>query len=116
MNNNSTSFSKTFQTLLSVPFTIVIWLIVYFLARGAIYLFDIFRGLDSQLIQGLFVELFTPGLGSYIALSANKKIFKQSNFKISVIFFLISFLIIYCFFSSILNPCCPKGRERGKKN
>lgn len=84
--------------------TSILWLVVYFIARGAIYLLDLLRGLDSGLIQGLGIELLAPGVAMYISLKVSKSIFTNSWAKVGLVFSILLFFGLYFYFGDFIKP------------
>lgn len=56
------------STALGLVSAFLAWILVTALAHAALYLLDAFRGLSDNLLQDLFRQWFTPGLGGYLAL------------------------------------------------
>lgn len=94
-----TNFKRISQSFLCACFAIFLFNIFYFLGRGAIYLLDEFRGLDSDLIQGIGMEIIIPYIGGFVAASLSKKKFENSisiaNKVIYSILFLVIFFLVY---------------------
>lgn len=84
--------------------TSILWLVVYYIARGAIYLLDLLRGLDSDLIQGLGIELLAPGVAMYISLKVSKSIFTNSWAKVGLVFAILLFFGLYFSFGDFIKP------------
>jgi len=57
--------------MLSIPLVIVVWAVVATLSYIAIGLLDSVRGLGDDWLQKIFRDLFTPGLGGYLAIQAS---------------------------------------------
>jgi len=81
-----------------------LWLVVYYIARGAVYLLDLIRGLDSDLIQGLAIELLAPGVAMYISLKICKSIFTSSWIKVGLVFSILFFFVLYFTFGDFIKP------------
>ena len=99
-----TLLSKTLQTVGLIISSIILWIVIYYIGRGAIYLLDVFRGLDSDLIQGVGIELIVPGVAMYFSLNICKSIFSNSWLKIGLVLSLLLFFILYFFFGSLIKP------------
>jgi hypothetical protein len=82
----------------------VLWLVVYYIARGAIYLLDLLRGLDSDLLQGLGIELLTPGVAMYISLKICKSLYTNSWAKVGLVFSILLFFWLYFSFGNFIKP------------
>jgi len=85
---NETKFS-VMQTIGGIPVALVTWMAIYFLVFFALYLLDSTRGLSEDIFQGVFRELFTPGIGGYVAILTVNKFLPKAN--------LVWVAIIYCF-------------------
>lgn len=100
-NNNLISI---LQTIGLIPTSVILWLCIYYLARGAVYLLDLLRGLDNDLIQGLGIELVAPGFAMYLSLYICKSIFVKSWLKFSVVMSILLFFVLYYFFGNFIKP------------
>ncbi|ACV36804.1 hypothetical protein [Accumulibacter sp.] len=100
--------SRTFsiaQTIFAVPVAIAIWLAVYTAAYMALGLLDSVRGLGDDWLQKIFRELFTPGVGGYVAILATNSWLSRANrktvfwgFSVPVFLFMIGLPIVMIFF------------------
>ncbi len=95
---------RLIQTFSFVCAVNIFWIIIFYIARGIIYLLDFTRGLDSDFIQGLFIELFVPGFAMYISLELGKSIFLKSWYKVGILFSILLFFILYFFFGDFIKP------------
>lgn len=57
-----------FRSLLNGIYAFIFFNILYFVGRGLIYLLDVIRGLNEDLIQGIGIECIAAYLLSYITL------------------------------------------------
>ena len=95
---------KILQTVGLIVSTNILWLVIYYLARGAIYLLDLLRGLDNDLIQGLGIELLAPGVALYLSLKICKSIFTNSRLKVGLVLSILFFFVLYFSFGSFIKP------------
>lgn len=82
MNQKPSRPSSVTQTTLAIPLVIVVWAVVATLSYLAIGLLDSVRGLGDDWLQKIFRDLFTPGLGGYVAIQASNSWLPRANQKI----------------------------------
>ena len=105
MKHEHSQASIILQSGLAVPLTILVWMVVYVLAYIALGLLDSVRGLGSDLVQSIFRELFTPGVGGFAAIYAAFYCLSRANpkfvfwaFIVPVFLFMIGFPVLVLFF------------------
>lgn len=104
MNKSTNILNQSFQTILSVPLTMVIWTVIYLLGRGAMFLLDKFRGLDNDILQGVFIELLVPGICSYYAIYLCNKLLAINNIRICIVLYLSASLAVFYIYPMIFQP------------
>ena len=96
--------TRVFQTGGLILVANILWLLIYYIARGAIYLLDLMRGLNDDLLQGVFGELLVPGVALYLSLKAGKSIFDKSLIKVGLILSIVLFFALYFSFGNFIKP------------
>jgi len=93
------------QSALALPLAILTWVIVYTIAYVALRLLDRFRGIENDLLQSIFRELITPGIGGYTALYVVHSWLTHANLKFvvwgfcaPVFLFMIGLPVFFVFF------------------
>ena len=92
------------QTVGLVVTVNVLWLLIYYIARGAVHLLDLFRGLEGSLIQGFAIELVAPGFAMYGSLKFSKVVFVNSWVKAGVVLSVLFFFSLYFFYGDFIKP------------
>ena len=95
----STDDSNFLHTLGGIPLAFITWVVIYTLAHVALYLLDTTRGLDGDRLQGVFRELFTPGLGGYVAIYSVAKYLPKANLNFVAIVYCFTIFSLYLLFS-----------------
>lgn len=80
----------------------IIWLVIYTLAHALLFLLDVSRGLDENLLQEIFRELISPGVGSYVAIVVVRKFLPKSNLSWVAIVLCFPIVALYVVFSLYL--------------
>lgn len=83
------------KTVAGIPLALIAWALIYTLAHAALYLLDMFRGLENDWLQGIFREWFTPGVGGYAAMYVVNKYLEGANMKWVGILFCAPLVIFF---------------------
>ena len=83
------------KTIAGILLALLTWALIYLIAHAGLYLLDMVRGLGDDLMQTVFREWVTPGVGGYAAIHAVNEFLKGANLKWVGIIFCSPLVIFY---------------------
>lgn len=98
----STRAYSIVHTLGGTMLAFVTWLVIYILSHVLLFLLDSSRGLDDNLLQGIFRELISPAVGGYAAIVAVSRFLPKAKLSWVAIVFCFPIVVFYLFLSLYL--------------
>jgi hypothetical protein len=93
------STTSPLHTILAIPLAFLTWAIVYILAHVALYLLDSTRGLSDDWLQGIFRELFTPGVGGFAAMHCVANFLSRADLRVVAVVYCLPIVSFFLLFS-----------------